>query len=154
MINYVIGDATEPISNGPKIIAHVVNDVGAWGRGFVLSISKKWPHVELTYRRMGRNGTPRLGETRLIEVEPGLLVANMVAQRGLISKSNPTPIQYDALADCLGAVASLAHKHSVHMPRIGCGLGGSDWSKVEPIVARELHGVDVFVYDLPVKVGP
>ena len=43
MIHYVTGD-------GQKIIAHIVNDVGAWGRGFVLAISHKWPHVEMAYR--------------------------------------------------------------------------------------------------------
>jgi hypothetical protein len=35
------------------------------------------------------------------------------------------------------------------MPRIGCGLAGGTWDKVEPIVLKELAGLDVFVYDMP-----
>ena len=38
---------------------------------------------------------------------------------------------------------------SVHMPRIGCGLAGGHWSRVEPLVMRRLveRGVAVTVYD-------
>lgn len=40
-IHYVTGDATEPIGEGEKIIAHICNDQGGWGAGFVLALSKK-----------------------------------------------------------------------------------------------------------------
>lgn len=38
---------------------------------------------------------------------------------------------------------------SVHMPRIGCGLAGGNWSRVEPLIMRRLaeRGVAVTVYD-------
>jgi O-acetyl-ADP-ribose deacetylase (regulator of RNase III) len=38
---------------------------------------------------------------------------------------------------------------SVHMPRIGCGLAGGTWDKIEPIINNSLikSGVEVFVYD-------
>jgi O-acetyl-ADP-ribose deacetylase (regulator of RNase III) len=38
---------------------------------------------------------------------------------------------------------------SVHMPRIGCGLAGGEWSKVEPIIRETLSkaGIEVTVYD-------
>ena len=39
-INYLKGDATQPHSQGTKIIVHVCNDLGGWGKGFVLAISK------------------------------------------------------------------------------------------------------------------
>jgi len=37
----------------------------------------------------------------------------------------------------------------VHMPRIGCGLAGGKWEKIEPIILSELidKGINVFVYD-------
>lgn len=163
MINYVIGDATNPIGDGPKIIAHVVNDVGAWGRGFVLEISKKWPGAKKRYLDLAkplrlssgkykRQVNLKLGDVHLVTAETGLWIANMVAQHGLISTSNPVPLRIDALAECLATVKSMtANRCSIHMPRIGCGLGGSTWENVEPIIARELAGVDVYVYDLPVN---
>lgn len=30
-IRYVMGDATKPSVDGPAIIAHICNDIGAWG---------------------------------------------------------------------------------------------------------------------------
>ncbi len=41
-INYVKGDATAPIGIGNKIIVHICNDIGRWGKGFVMALSKKW----------------------------------------------------------------------------------------------------------------
>jgi O-acetyl-ADP-ribose deacetylase (regulator of RNase III) len=74
----------------------------------------------------------------------------MIAQSGIGHMAGP-PLQYDALEICLTRVADFAKKYgfSVHMPRVGCGLGGGSWSKVEPIIERALEGVDVTVYDLP-----
>lgn len=35
------------------------------------------------------------------------------------------------------------------MPRIGCGLAGGKWEKIEPLINKNLieKGIDVFVYD-------
>jgi hypothetical protein len=46
----LIGDATKPEGAGVKIIAHVCNDIGAWGRGFVLALSKLSPAPERAFR--------------------------------------------------------------------------------------------------------
>ncbi|MGH7866045.1 MAG: Appr-1-p processing protein, partial [Candidatus Dormibacteraceae bacterium] len=40
------GDAMSPNVPGPKIIAHICNDVGGWGKGFVLAVSQRWPEPE------------------------------------------------------------------------------------------------------------
>lgn len=56
-ITYLIGDATEPImppGHKPRkdwrIIAHVCNDIGAWGKGFVLALSARDKRPEEAYR--------------------------------------------------------------------------------------------------------
>jgi hypothetical protein len=38
------------------------------------------------------------------------------------------------------------------MPRIGCGLAGKQWEKIEPLTESRLveGGYDVRVYDFPV----
>ena len=33
-ITYLQGDATQPQASGIKIIVHVCNDLGGWGKGF------------------------------------------------------------------------------------------------------------------------
>jgi hypothetical protein len=36
-IEYTIGDATRPVGPRPKMLAHVCNDEGKWGKGFVVT---------------------------------------------------------------------------------------------------------------------
>lgn len=147
-IQYVVGNATNPIKK-PAIIAHVCNNKGGWGAGFVLAISRKWSEPEKRYRE---DKLYDLGYTELVMVEKNIIVANMVAQHGFRSNINPVPLCYGPLETCLRNVASfIKHddlKWSVHMPRIGCGLAGGKWELVEPIIDKALAGIDVFVYDL------
>jgi len=37
-ITYRRGDATAPNADGSKIVCHVCNDVGGWGKGFVVAL--------------------------------------------------------------------------------------------------------------------
>jgi O-acetyl-ADP-ribose deacetylase (regulator of RNase III) len=155
MINYMNGDATQPTVPGPKIIAHVCNDIGGWGRGFVLSVSKAYPEAEKAYRSWFQ-GNPehaslpfQLNEVQLVKVADDVHVANMIAQHGIFTKNGVPPIRYDALKRCLQNVRVCATVlgASVHMPRIGCGLAGGEWNKIVPIIDENLKGVSVFVYD-------
>lgn len=154
-IQYLIGDATSPSLCGNRIIAHICNDVGGWGKGFVMAISKKWKQPEAEYRRWYQNRNVNgfgLGRTMLVKVEESLFVANMVAQRDVKTLKGIPPIRYEALKVCLSelALAALDLNASIHMPRIGCGLAGGTWDKVEPIIVKTLieKGISVFVYDL------
>jgi O-acetyl-ADP-ribose deacetylase (regulator of RNase III) len=153
-LRVVKGDATSPQAKGPKIIAHICNDLGGWGKGFVLAVSKRWPEPERAYRDWHRARAGNdfgLGATPLVRVRPDTWVANMVAQRGMRTGSKGPPIRYDAVARCLGAVADHALRltASVHMPRIGSGIAGGRWDRVEPIITETLLARDVAttVYD-------
>lgn len=155
MINFIKGDAIQPQAKGNKVIAHVCNDLGGWGKGFVLAVSKRWPGPEAEYRAWHKDRSKNdfgLGAIQLVRVEPYVWVANMVAQRGMKTGSNGPPIRYDAVRVCLKKLAGEAKRlgASVHMPRIGCGLAGGRWEEVEPIIVDELasQGVEVTVYDL------
>lgn len=155
-INYVIGDATEPIGDGVKIIAHVCNDVGAWGAGFVMALSKKWPEPEECYRN-GNITKLKLGTVVYVPIKgEDITVANMIAQRGVgYDNTGFPPIRYNSLRTCLGDVAYVINDMhdglpSVHMPRIGCGLAGGKWDIVSTIIEDTLcaAGIPVYVYDL------
>lgn len=158
-IRYTVGDATFPEGDGPKIIAHVVNDLPAWGAGFVLAVSKRWPQPRQRYFDWARQRPSSflLGSVDLVPVEPELWVANMLAQHGIRPRRGPGVhgplVQYDALRQCLYELSWQAkiQRASVHMPRIGCGLAGGEWSIVEGIIDSALvaRGIDVVVYDLP-----
>lgn len=160
MIQHVQGDATHPQGDGTKVIAHVVNDEGKWGRGFVLSISKRWKEPEEYYLLQHKNARWKRAEFELgllqwvcVEIgDDGIFVVNMIAQHGLRSKDNPVPLKYDALEKCLTTLAEGVRglqdhrKISVHMPKIGSGLAGGHWPKIELLVDEVMWDLPVFVY--------
>jgi O-acetyl-ADP-ribose deacetylase (regulator of RNase III) len=159
-ISYAIGDATAPVGQGRRIVCHVVNDIGRWGKGFVVAVSAQWPEPEAAYRHWhaGRGGNDfALGAVQLVAVGDDLWVANVVGQHGIASRrqaggGREPPVRYDAIEAGLSRLAVEANRlaATVHMPRIGCGLAGGRWELVEPIVQRTLvaGGVGVTVYDL------
>ncbi len=153
-IEYVRGDATTPLGKGPKVIAHICNDLGGWGKGFVLAVSRRWPEPERQYRRWHRERAANdfgLGAVQLVQVDRLVWVANMVGQRGMRTGSKGVPVRYEAIDAALEKLAGEAAGlgASVHMPRIGCGLAGGRWERVEPLVQARLadRGVAVTVYD-------
>ncbi|MET9378669.1 macro domain-containing protein [Streptomyces sp. NPDC002992] len=155
-ITYVRGDATAPQGKGVKIIAHVCNDLGGWGKGFVLALSRRWPEPEAAYRRWHRERARNdfgLGAAQFVQVGPYVWVANLVGQRGIrAGRSTGVPVRYEAIDAALGLLADKAEElgASVHMPRIGCGLAGGKWARVEPLIAGRLtaRGIPVTVYDV------
>jgi len=196
-VAYRVGNVTTAdlpvILAGPNVvIAHVVNDVGAWGAGFTAALDRRWPSAGTAYRdwyeasrgvtRQGSQPYPgpplELGNVRWQFVPPephpyqitptslrgnlfvaDIVLAHMCAQHGLRARGNPQPIVYEALATCLDRVAQHAaacrsdtgRAYEVRVPRIGCGLAGGTWDRVEPLVraASDKHGVQFVVYDLP-----
>ncbi|MER5435517.1 macro domain-containing protein [Streptomyces sp. NPDC002588] len=153
-ITYVRGDATVPSVKGTKVIAHVCNDSGGWGKGFVLALSRRWPEPEAAYRAWHRGRASNdfgLGALQLVQVKPDVWVANLIGQRGTRTGSKGVPVRYEAIDTALGRLAGRALElgASVHMPRIGCGLAGGTWSRVEPLVTERLtrRGIAVTVYD-------
>lgn len=142
-ITYVRGDATAPSVKGVKLIAHVCNDIGGWGKGFVLALSRRWPEPEAAYRAWHRGRAHNdfgLGAAQFVQVEKYVWVANLIGQRGIRTGSKGVPVRYEAIDTGLAHLATKAAEldASVHMPRIGCGLAGGDWSRVEPLVMRRL----------------
>ncbi|MDT0398632.1 MULTISPECIES: macro domain-containing protein [Streptomyces] len=153
-ITYVRGDATVPSVKGVKVIAHVCNDLGGWGKGFVLALSRRWPEPEAAYRAWHRDRASSdfgLGAVQMVRVDRYVWVANMIGQRGTRTGSKGAPVRYEAIDTALGRLAGHAAElgASVHMPRIGCGLAGGKWSRVEPLITERLvrRGIPVTVYD-------
>jgi O-acetyl-ADP-ribose deacetylase (regulator of RNase III) len=155
------------LSRGVKVIAHVCNDIGGWGKGFVLALSCRWPEPEAAYRAWHRDRTHNdfgLGAAQFVQVDHSVWVANLVGQRGIRPPARgfapagatprggkAVPVRYEAIDASLGLLADRAVElgASVHMPRIGCGLAGGRWERIEPLVTARLceRDIPVTVYD-------
>lgn len=151
-IEYIIGDATTPQVPGPRLITHICNDIGAWGKGFVLAVSKRWPEakkVYLDWYRGRETNDFELGAVQFVKVTSDTWIANMIGQRGIRRTKAGPPIRYEAVERCLNRVAKEATEldASIHMLRIGCGLAGGTWTEIESIISRQLCGRGLAVYE-------
>jgi O-acetyl-ADP-ribose deacetylase (regulator of RNase III) len=75
----------------------------------------------------------------------------MIGQHGMRHGSGGPPVRYQAIEQCLRTLSdhALELRASVHMPRIGCGLAGGRWDRIEPLILAELceRDVSVTIYD-------
>lgn len=166
-LHYVKGDAAKPfrIPNTVTVIAHIVNNIFVWGKGFVLALDKNYPSAKtqyFAYKALKRKPKPvdYLGDCLLAYdvsfTTPTVttVVANLFAQHGIRSATNPRPLQYESLRTSLTTLSvELTRRNEntfvIHMPRIGCGLAGGKWELVEPIILDTIgKSFDVYVYDL------
>ncbi len=152
-INYTEGDATNPVDDGKKIIVHICNDIGGWGKGFVMAISKRWKSPEVSYRQWyDSKDNFELGKVQFVEGEENLIIANLIGQhKTRKSKDGTPPIRYDAVKSGLESVSEKAKalNATVHMPRIGCGLAGGKGEEIEAILEQTLikNNIKTTVYD-------
>jgi O-acetyl-ADP-ribose deacetylase (regulator of RNase III) len=146
------GDATLPLEEG-TVIAHVCNDIGGWGAGFVVPLGNRYPNARQRYYEWSKGEDENLpfslGNVQFVHVERWVFVANMIGQRGIFSENGEPPIRYDAIRECLQKVRAFCKEHNfnVQMPKIGSGLAGGDWAIISQIVREELSdkGIDVTV---------
>lgn len=153
MIYYVKGDLFQNVKSVSTdvIIPHVCNNIGAWGSGFVLPLAKNYPEAKEAYLKWykGENwiGSSEfaIGNTQIVAVDPGVFVANMVAQDGITkgsmgdrSRVVDRPLRYDSLVKCMIEVAEFAlaiyPRMVIHCPKFGSGLAGGDWNFIEYLI--------------------
>ena len=152
-ITYVNGDATKPVGEGIKVIPHICNDIGKWGRGFVVALSDRWKEPVINYKKWYKKKTDKeagifeLGNTQFVPIpSTDIIIANMIGQHTIWNnaKGKP-PIRYKALRNSLKKVAlkCLELNASVHAPKFGAALAGGKWAIVENIIKEELCSKDI-----------
>lgn len=157
-IKYIKGDATEPIVIDDKysVICHCCNALGAWGKGFVVPLGKKYPIAREKYLEFIKN-TPkenRLGSVSFAKVSDNIIVANIIGQYYTYPKDGKIPLDYEALEKGFKFIINIFKMHkmplTIHMPKIGCGLAGGDWNVVEKIIKNTFinENIEVYVYFL------
>jgi len=105
----VVGDVTKPQrtdENEMVVIPHVCNDLGIMGSGVAYALRKKWEQVYTDYvSRIDyltkKTTTPILGHVVMSDCEDNIIVANMIAQSGIVGINNSKPIKYVALVKCM-----------------------------------------------------
>jgi hypothetical protein len=148
-IEYVQGDLFDMVEPG-VVIPHVCNCDNKWGRGFVVPLIQHYLKARTAfddwYNGKQKDWMPpcQLGRTQIVEVEPQIYVANMVAQvfycwEGLRSSR---PLYYNALVTCMESVArSIITRQDaspvnlrILAPKFGSELAGGNWDFIEDLI--------------------
>lgn len=168
---YIEGDLFkhEYDPNRTTVIAHVCNDQGVMGGGFVVPLAITFPWAKEAYvnwftdnpvqgdsevlldtQRLGDFTKPARGQTQLVNVqdEPDIVVANMVAQD---LNSGSRPLYYNDLVKCMEQVANCRQIQAggeIICPMFGSGLAMGDWNFIEELITDcwLMKGIQVTVY--------
>lgn len=165
----VHGDLFDSISkyiNDPKygyhiIVPHVCNNVNLFGAGFAAAVANRYPIVKENYHLLGSTFLKNhMGYTQFVDVTKNklsgcrLIFANMIAQNGTISSTNPRPLNYYALVHSMANVSQYIRSKfdsdnpvQIHAPKFGCGLAGGDWNFISDLIKDIWNNHQTIIYE-------
>ena len=134
---------------GPIILAHGVNAEGIMGAGIAAQFKSRFPEMYNNYASLCKDGFLRPGDSWIWhEDDDQVHIANLVTQ----DKPGPNAA-HRWVGQSLRAVAAWAEQEcipEIHIPKIGCGIGGLDWEGVAEEIAsvEDIFNVEVVVWSL------
>jgi len=151
MINYVHGDLLQAKVDA---IAHGCNCQKKMGKGIAKLIAQKWPEVRKADLELDWSPEKKLGEiycVRLTTVTNNLAIKYVVNCYTQVYYGYGMQIDYDAITTCMELLRDFTfdYQMTVAIPKIGAGLGGGDWPKIEGIINSVFGKQEIFVYIWP-----
>lgn len=142
-LNYVTGDLLKSVKYG--IIIHGCNAQGVMGSGFAKQVKETYPLAFQVYKKALVPGSWReLGSITSVEVSPGLFIVNAITQYDF-GRDGRRYVRYDGVDEALRRVNQWLldeqgnpEEISIHLPKIGAGLGGGHWPIIEQIIIHRL----------------
>lgn len=126
------------------IVPHVCNNVKKFGAGFAKSLALKWPKTKVDFLQF----EPTLGEVQFVKINQ-LMIANMIAQDGIKSKTEQKPLKYAHLINCMNRVRTMAKALNleIHTIKFGSNLAGGNWDFIEELISELWDNLPVFIYE-------
>lgn len=143
----LISDAKETLlnSNNSVLVLNICNNMNTYGAGFNKIISQDFPIAKENYHLIGSTKLrTSLGHTQFVKVaidkkyKNEIIIANMICQTGIMSSTNPRPINYCFLGLCLAKVQSYVKQYmsendlpiKIMSPKFHGNVTGANWSFV------------------------
>lgn len=134
------------------IIAHGANCFCTMGAGIAKKISQEFPQAFEADLKTKRGDRAKLGQLSFAKItleDSGktLLVANLYTQYfwGRVKPPQETQThRYTAISQALRELSKIAPPDArIGLPRLGAGLAGGDWEKIEEIIAQRLPSATI-----------
>jgi O-acetyl-ADP-ribose deacetylase (regulator of RNase III) len=166
MINYIDGDLIELAKKGMfDVIVHGCNCQSTMGAGIAPQMARafgcdkfsmelwgpdinKLGNIDYEILVLGENSIWSLNDAKNNKEEPELVVVNAYTQNmyGKNHKDGVSmPFDYEAFTVCMRKINEKFSNKHVGMPKIGAGLAGGNWNRIESIIMGTLTRCKVTV---------
>lgn len=149
MIHQVEGDILLSKANA---IAHGVAPMDPMNSGLAKSLHERYPAMHKDFHHYCKQHHPKPGEAWMWGGAGGVRVVNLLTQEGGYGHGgHPGKATTAHVNHTLRALRKIVEKEgftSLALPRLATGVGGLDWSDVEPLVERQLGElkIPIFIY--------
>jgi O-acetyl-ADP-ribose deacetylase (regulator of RNase III) len=149
MIIEVTGDI---LLTEAQAIAHGVAPNDPFSSGLALQLREQSPAMYKDFRHFCQTARPAAGDLwAWMGADGRRIVALFTQDGGYDHGAKPGKASATHVAHALKALRKLAEKEhfaSIALPRLATGVGGLEWSEVEPLVRQHLGdlGLPVYVY--------
>jgi ribA/ribD-fused uncharacterized protein len=120
---------------------------GVMGAGVAKAFKERFPSIMKDYEAAIRSGELRPGTAMLFDLPDGRKWAALATKDDWKNPSKPEWVEA-GLAD-LAKNMKAAGLTTVALPPPGCGNGGLEWAKVEPLVLKHMKDFDLTLYAKP-----
>lgn len=157
MITYLKGNVIAAFMNHsglqPVMLLHGCNCFNCMGGGIAKIIAKKFPKVEEADDHTISGDINKLGNCSIVEVGINKWIMNCYTQYEMYNdkhkKNGTTPFSYLAWENILREIQKGLHPEvTLYMPKIGAGLAGGDWNKIEALLKSHTANRQVYIYEL------
>lgn len=140
MLKYVEGDLLVALTEGDvDVLVHGCNCFHAMGGGIARQIKTLWPEVakadkqNSTYAARGKLG---LFTSAIVPRDDGSKGVVINAYTQYKYSSQDAQVDYEAIECAFKTIVDVYHNSDVviGIPKIGAGLAGGDWDKIEGII--------------------
>lgn len=152
MVEIINGDL---LYSNCNIIAHQANCFSTMGAGIAKQIKKMYPEVYKADKNFPFKPNERLGKYSYALTHDGRLVYNLYGQFGFKERVNTKKeaLQQALIGMMENIILQTQGKNipiKVGLPnKIGCGLGGGDWSEILPIIeaVSKRYNIPIYLYN-------
>ena len=144
MICKVVGDI---LLTKAHAIVHGIAANDPMNQGLAMSLHENYPSMHKDFHHYCKTQHPKIGDAWLWGGADNVRVVNLITQEGGYDHgSKPGKATLKSVNDCLKSLVKLAKKEklsSIALPRLATGVGGLDWSEVEPVIVQRLGDLDI-----------
>lgn len=142
MLTYIQGDI---FSSPAQVLVNTVNTVGVMGKGIALEYKKRYPEMFNQYKVQCDNHKLLIGKL-MLWYGPDHWILQFPTKEHW---RNPSKMEYieKGLMAFVNKYADY-NISSIAFPKLGCGNGELDWTKVKPLMEKYLKNlpIDVYIY--------